>query len=366
MSGATSYAEKSMDKLRLGYIGCGFMAQRVHLPNFAAIPGVELSALAELRPRLGRKVQERFGIPRLYQDHQDLLADPDIDAVAVSAAFSVQGDLAREALLAGKDVFMEKPMAISLAQADAILEAERQSGRRLMVGYMKRYDAGNVLVKSLVDEFEATGELGAMTYLRNHSFGGDWIAGLDAPFDTTDEPMPSAGPVTGPDWLPPEYLDAYIGYLQQFTHNINLLRFFGNAGDNVQVRSVDLDDDGYAGIVVFDVAGVRATLESGRLSHHRWDEHTQIYYRDGWIHTWAPPLLLRQAAAEVEVYRAGTTQVFSRPVVQPSWSYRREAEHFVQCLQTGQPFRSPATDTRTDVRLFEDIYRQFLTQRGVL
>jgi predicted dehydrogenase len=341
------------------------MAQRVHLPNFAALPDVELLALAELRPELGRKVQAAYGIPRLYRDHQEMLADPDIEAVAVSAAFSVQGELAREALLAGKDVFMEKPMAISLAQADAILAAERQSGQRLMVGYMKRYDAGNEIVKSLVDEFDVTGELGAMTYLRNHSFGGDWIAGLDAPFLTTDEPMPSA-PVAGPDWLPAEYLDAYVGYLQQFTHNINLLRFFGNAGDDVQVRAVDLDADGYAGIVVFDVAGVRATLETGRLSHHRWDEHTQIYYRDGWIQTWAPPLLLRQVAAEVEVYRAGDTQVFSRPVAKPSWSYRREAEHFVQCLRTGEPFRSSAADTRTDVRLFEDIYRQFLAQRGVL
>ena len=354
-----------MPPLRLGYIGCGFMAQRVHLPNFAALPDVDLLSLAELRPELGRKVQARFHIPRLYSDHYEMLADPDIEAVAVSAAFAVQGELAREALLAGKDVFMEKPMAISLAQADAILEAERQSGKRLMVGYMKRYDAGNEIVKALIDQFATTGELGAMTYLRSHSFGGDWVAGLDAPFETTDEPMPTF-PVVGPEWLPPEYLDAYVGYLQQFTHNVNLLRFFGNAGDDVQVRSVDLDNDGYAGIVVFDVGGVRATLESGRLSHHRWDEHTQIYYRDGWIHTWAPPLLLKQVAADVEVYRAGSTQEFSRPVATPSWSYRREAEHFVHCLRTGEPFHSPASDTRTDVRLFEDIYRQFLTQRSEL
>jgi len=152
--------------------------------------------------------------------------------------------------------------------------------------------------------------------------------------------------------------------LQQFTHNVNLLRFFRDAGDDVRVTAVDLDDDGYAGVVVFDMAGVRATLESGRLSHHRWDEHTQIYFRDGWIHTWAPPLLHRGISAEVEVYRAGKKQVVSRPVVPPGWSYRREAEHFVTCLRTGEPFRSTASDTRTDVRLFEEIYREFLTHRG--
>ncbi len=343
------------------------MAQKVHLPNFSTIPGCEIIALAEIRQDLGREVQRRFGIPRLYRSHEELLADPDVDAIAVSAGFMVQGRIARDALLAGKDVFMEKPMAVSLAQADAILEAERRSGRRLMVGYMKRYDAGNELVKATVDRFRETGELGAITFVRNHGFCGDWICGLDTPMAASDEPMPEV-PAQGPDWLPPEYLEQYLGYLQQYTHNVNLLRWFLDVGDEVTVRVVDLDADGYTGIVVLDLAGIRAVIESGLISHYRWDEHTQIYFRHGWVKTWAPPLLLRQVPAEVEVYRAGEEQTFTRPIPKPawSWSYKREAEHFIRCLQTGEPFRSSAADTRTDVRLFEEIFRAHLAQRGVL
>lgn len=356
-----------MSKIRIGYVGCGFMAQKVHLPNLLATPECELVALAEVRRELGRKVQARLGIPKLYTDHQALLADPDIQAIGVSAAFMVQGEIARDALLAGKDVFMEKPMAVSLAQADAILDAARRSGRRLMVGYMKRYDAGNELVKAQVTAFRASGELGPITYVRNHGFCGDWTAGLDTPMDTTQEPMPET-PARGPDWLPPEFLKQYLGYLQQYTHNINLLRWFLDAGDQVKVRVVDLDDDGYTGVVVLDLNGVRAVIESGSISHFRWDEHTQIYFRHGWIHTWAPPLLLRQTPAEVEIYRAGKEQSFIRQIPQPawSWSYKREIEHFVHCLQTGEPFRSSGEDTRTDVRLFEEIFRAHLTQRGIL
>jgi predicted dehydrogenase len=258
-------------------------------------------------------------------------------------------------------------MAVSLAQADAILAAARQSGRRLMVGYMKRYDAGNELVKARLDAFRASGELGPITYVRNHGFCGDWISGLDTPRLTTDEPMPQV-PARGPDWLPPEFLNQYLGYLQQYTHNINLLRWFLDAGDNVTVRAVDLDDDGYTGLVVLDLAGTRAVVESGHLSHYRWDEHTQIYFRHGWIKTWAPPLLLKQVPAEVEIYRAGEEQTFTRPIPQPgwSWSYRREAEHFIHCLQTGEPFRSSGEDTRTDVRLFEEIFQAYLRQWGVI
>jgi predicted dehydrogenase len=135
----------------------------------------------------------------------------------------------------------------------------------------------------------------------------------------------------------------------------------------VTVRSVDLDGDGYTGVVIFDMAGTRAILESGRLSHYRWDEHTQVYFADGWVQTWAPPLLLKQVPAEVEIYRAGKEQTFSRPIPQPawSWSYKREAEAFIHSLQTGEPFRSSAEDTRTDVRLFEEIFRLYLRQRGV-
>ena len=356
-----------MQKIRLGYVGCGFMAQKVHLPNFHAIPDCDLVALAEVRQELGQRVQTRFGIPKLYPDHHAMLADPEIDAIAVSAAFSVQGDIARDALLAGKDVFMEKPMAVALSQADAILAAEQASGRRLMVGYMKRHDAGNELVKTQLTQFRASGELGPITYVRNHGFCGDWICGLDTPMDRSDEPMPSA-PAILPAWLPKEFEGQYLGYLQQYTHNVNLMRWFLDAGDNVRVRSVDLDEDGYTGIVVFDMAGTRAVLETGRISHYRWDEQTQIYFRHGWIQTSAPPLLLKQVPAEVEIYRAGETQSFSRPIPQPawSWSYKREAEAFIHALQTGEPFRATVQDTRTDVRLFEEIFQLYLTQRGII
>jgi len=136
----------------------------------------------------------------------------------------------------------------------------------------------------------------------------------------------------------------------------------------VSVRAVDLDDDGFTGIVSLEVAGQRAVLESGSVSHYRWDEHTQVYFEHGWVKTWAPPLLLRGVPAEVEVYRGGKTQELTRPLPSPAWtwSYKREAEFFVEALISGEPFRSSGEDTRTDVRVFEEIYRRYLQQRGVL
>ncbi len=365
-----------MPPIRLAYVGCGMMAQRVHLPNFATLPDCQLVALAEVRRDLGEKVQRRYAIPRLYPDHRALLEDADVTAVAVSAPYALQGEIARDCLAAGKHVFMEKPMAISLAQADAILAASQCTGARLMIGYMKRYDPGNELVHATVSQWRISGELGNVTFARAHGYGGDWTAGINLPpVETSNEPAPPSPTEENlPAWLPPEHARGYVSYLQQYTHNLNLLRFFLDAGERARVKHADLDPDGYAGTVILEVDGVRATLETGRLRHYRWDEHTQVYFERGWVHTWAPPLLLRNAVAEVEIYRSdesgapgalagqGVQHTLTRPIPEPrwGWAYRRETEHFLDCLQTNQPFRSPAEDARTDVRLFEEIYRNWL------
>lgn len=351
-----------MEKLRMGYVGCGAMAQKVHIPNIMSLPDVELLAIAEVRPMLGKLVQTRYAIPRLFQSHLELAADEDIQAVAVSGHFAGQGELAIDLLKAGKDVFMEKPMAVSVEQGERILAAERKSGRRLMVGYMKRYDRGNLLVKDLVTQFRRTGEIGNLRYIRNHGFCGDWIAGLDTPFESTDEPYPAIGPMI-PSWMPEQFYQQYISYLQQYTHNVNLVRWLLDAGDKVRVKMVDLDTrDGLSGVVMLDVAGVRTVIESGQLDYHGWDEHTQVYFERGWVLTHAPALLLRNVPATVEVYRADMNH--SRSEIFPehgwSWSYKEEMRHFVRSVLNGAPFGSSAEDTLNDVRIFEEIYRQFI------
>ena len=264
-------------KLRMGYVGCGFMAQKVHMPNILALEECELLAIAEVRPKLGEKVAKRLGVPRLYRTHIELAADKAVDAVAVSMHGAVQGDVAADLLRAGKHVFLEKPMAVSVEQGERILAAERESGRRLMIAYMKRYDAGNILVKETLDTFRKSGELGRIRYARNHGFCGDWTGGLDMPFDQTDEPYPAVtAPMPG--WMPRQFHDGYYGYLQQYTHNVNLLRWFLGPDTTAKVKSVDLDDDGIFGVVTLDIGGVRAIIESGWVHYHGWEEHTQIYF----------------------------------------------------------------------------------------
>ncbi len=352
--------------LRFAYVGCGFMAQKVHIPNFRQIAGVQWVGLAEVRPRLAEKVAARFGIPKVYRSHREVAEDPEVQAVGVSAAFSQQAEIAADLLAAGKHVFMEKPMAVSVEQAEHLVAAGRQSGARLMVAYMKRHDDGNRIGQAQVRSWANNGEVGRLTYARGHGFCGDWTNNLEAPMDGTDEPYPPA-PRIKPSWLPDEYVDRYMGYLQQYTHNLNLLRWFLGAGPEqaVGVRAVDLDENGMTGVAVLDIGGVRAVLESGGVRYHAWEEHTQIYFERGWVQVFSPPLMVRNQPARVQIYDGRNRE--TREVAGPwTWAYRREAEEFVRRLETGEPFESSGEDTLQDVAAFEAIYRRWLRDRGVI
>jgi predicted dehydrogenase len=99
-------------------------------------------------------------------------------------------------------------------------------------------------------------------------------------------PVPDHAP---PSWLPAERTRGYVDYLQTFCHNVNVLRFILETGDRARVKYADLNADGFTGVVLLDVDGTRAVMETGWLRHHRWDEHVQIYFERGWVKVTAAP-----------------------------------------------------------------------------
>jgi predicted dehydrogenase len=353
-------------KIRLGYVGGGFLAQNAHLGNFSSLPQCNLVALAERRPNLAAQVARRFGIGKVYPDHLSLANDPQIDAVAVSADYAGQGEIAAEVLRAGKHVFMEKPMAVSIQQAERILAAANEGNTRLMVGYMKRYDTGNRRIRDLIREWQQDDGKGKLLYIRCHGFCGNWIAGLDTSgLIRTEESVESiAVEELLPDWLPKVFRRGYIGYLQQYTHQVNLLRFLLDAqsADDVIVTNVDLSPDGYTGLVTLQIKGVRCLIESASTKFHGWDENLHLFFEGGWIRSTPGLLFSRPSTNEIEVYESGETAGIRYPgaPVNQSWHYRAEAEHFLECLQTGTEFDSPGSDALIDVGIFEHIYQRFM------
>lgn len=125
--------------INLGIIGCGWVTETLHLPVVRQLDGIRLhSACDALDGRL-RLVERRSGIPRLYSDWTGLIADPDLDAVLIATPGDSHMPLATAVLAAGKHVLVEKPFALTVADAEALAKQARTAQVVSMVGLNFRF-----------------------------------------------------------------------------------------------------------------------------------------------------------------------------------------------------------------------------------
>ena len=108
--------------IRVGIFGCGKIAQVRHIPEYVANPYAEIRGFYDLNTKRAQELAEKYG-GKAYDSYEALLADPDIDAVSVCAANHVHAEISIAALKAGKHVLCEKPMAISLEECEAMVQA---------------------------------------------------------------------------------------------------------------------------------------------------------------------------------------------------------------------------------------------------
>jgi predicted dehydrogenase len=127
-------------KLKIGIVGCGEVTQIIHIPALRHLSEMfSVVALCDISQEVLDGVAPQCGEARTYLRYQDLLQDENVDAVLVANPHVFHAEVAIAAMEAGKDVFVEKPMCMSLAEADAVAEAETRTGRTIQIGYMRRY-----------------------------------------------------------------------------------------------------------------------------------------------------------------------------------------------------------------------------------
>src|SRR2546421_767726 len=129
------------ERVRVGVIGCGMVAQAEHLQNLLQLSDrFEIAALADPSLTVRDAMAGRYAVAGSYEDHRALLDEGGVDAVVVSAPAATHAEVTIDALDSGVHVFVEKPMCITLADADRIIAARGRAGKVVQVGYMKRYD----------------------------------------------------------------------------------------------------------------------------------------------------------------------------------------------------------------------------------
>jgi predicted dehydrogenase len=142
-----------MKPIRVGIIGMEVdrsWSAIGHLPAIRSIPGYEVVAVATTRRESAEAAAARYGIPRAYTGHGDLVADPDIDLVVVTVKVPAHKELVTAAIHSGKNVFCEWPLGNGLAEAEAMAEHARKAGIIARVCLQARYAPGVAYVRDLV------------------------------------------------------------------------------------------------------------------------------------------------------------------------------------------------------------------------
>jgi predicted dehydrogenase len=306
--------------LRIALLGIGWIMD-FHARAVLEHPGAELVAAANWREPSLHRLAERHGIRRVTTDWRALAADPEVDAVVIATPNALHAAQAVAFLEAGRHVLVEKPMARTLAEADAMVAAARDGGAWLMVAHCWRFHPD---VRALRARVEA-GELGEVVKTRSYGVHAGW-----GPSGWFTDPELAGG-----------------GALQDMgVHAIDTTRYL--LGDPRPVRVCAVVGTRYGGYGVDDDAVLLVT----------WSNDTNSVVESGW---WQPHL--GGLEADTELYgTGGYARVWEMTEPPPGYEhctqpmYSAQLAEFVEAVAAGRQPRPSGEDGRVVVLVVEQAY----------
>jgi predicted dehydrogenase len=317
------------DPVRIGVAGLGYWGPNL-ARNFAALPGCELTWCCDASEASRARWAPSFPGTRFTADLDDLLGDPELDAVVLATPVPTHAELAATVLRAGKHCFVEKPLAQSVADAELAVAAARETGRTLMVGHLLEYHPGVAKLKEIAD----AGELGPIHYIYSNRLNlgklradenALWSLGahdISVVLHLAQE-QPYEVDARGESYMRPGVEDVVFGFL----------RFPSGLAAHLHLSWLDPHKERR-----FTVVGGRrmATFDDMDL------ERKITVYDKGFD----------EVSGNWGEYIARSGDIWS-PRVPNSEPLRLECAHFVECLQTGATPRSDGESGLRVVRVLE-------------
>lgn len=340
------HMEPHMQTMSLGFglIGCGRVAPR-HAQSLQQLRGARLVAVADIKPsRAARFAEDYRAVP--YTDYHALLARPDIDAVSICVPSGLHAQVAIDALHAGKHVLVEKPIAITLEDADRMIATAEATGRTLSVVLQNRYNHPMQQLRRLIDE----GKLGRL-YLGNacvrwfrpqsyyeDEWHGTWAMDGGALMNQSIHHIDALQWFLGPVRSVYAYTDTLAHRMEAEDVGVAVIRFANGALATVEGSTLTWPQNLEGSVSIF---GERGSVKIGGTALNR-------------IVLWKVEGQLEQ---EAEIL---TSQVVDPPSVY-GYSHREVLRDFVQALQTGSAPGTPGREARRSLALVLAIYESART-----
>ncbi len=141
-----------MKQLQIGIIGAGRIGS-LHAKSVTYnVPTATVAGITDINPDMAKKVADELGIPKVYANYKELLADPQVQAVFICSSTDTHADIAVEAAKAGKHIFCEKPVDLTPEKVKAVMQAVKEAGVKLQVGFNRRFDHNFSYIKKLVGD----------------------------------------------------------------------------------------------------------------------------------------------------------------------------------------------------------------------
>ncbi len=305
----------SHQKLRFAILGVGRIG-KIHIENLATrIPGTEVVAVSDVMPDELAAVAAKYDVPSTFSDYKEVLRLAEVDAVAVCTPTNTHYQVILDAAAAGKHIFCEKPVDLSLDKIAEINHAVEKCGVQLMVGFNRRFDPNFQKVRETV----TSGKVGIPQVVKI----------------TSRDPSP-----------PPEsYIRASGGlFLDMTIHDFDMARYLAGsdvtelyARANVQVdpvfaRAGDWDT---AVITLAFESGALGVIDNSRKAVYGYDQRVEVFGSEGMV-----TVKNNTPDNHVHLDRTGTHSSLPLNFFMQRYteSYLREMQAFVDSLQSHKPF----------------------------
>jgi len=341
-------SNKTRDPVRIGFVGTGVMGQCAHLRNYALITDCEVVAIAELREKTAALVGQRYGIPKVYTNHDEMLDKEKLDAIVAVQLFERHGIIIRQLASRGLPMLIEKPLAASVAVGEEILRILDETGTKVMVAYHKRSDPAAEFAKQKIAELKNSGELEEMRYLRVTMPAGDFVNnGFRELLDGGDK-RPELDQDPEDLGMPENERGQFGGFVNYYIHQINFVRYL--LGENYTV-----DYAGPNGVVMAGHgkdSGVEYVIEMcPYLTSVDWQESAFVGFKRGYIKLELPAPLARNRSGRVEILKDPEGQAPEVTVPHMPWcdAMYNQATNFIRFVRGEAPAPCEAREALEDL-----------------